>query len=98
LDEYKQKRKKTQPVSSKSAGCIFKNPSGNFAGKLIDKAGLKGTRIGGAYVSYKHANFILNDGTAIANDILNLITKIKKTIFDKFGIELEEEIVIVGEE
>lgn len=98
LDEYKQKRKNTQPISLKSAGCVFKNPIGNFAGKLIDEAGLKGTRIGGAYVSHKHANFILNDGTASAKDILNLIDVIKKKVFDKFGIELEEEIVIVGED
>jgi len=95
LDWYKKKRKNTQPMSSKSAGCIFKNPVGNFAGKLIDEAGLKGLRRGGAYISHKHANFILNDGTATATDILNLITLIKEMVFKKFGIELEEEIVII---
>jgi len=98
LEKYKQKRKNSQPINPKSAGCIFKNPTGNFAGKLIDEAGLKGLRIGGAYVSHKHANFILNEGTATAADILNLIAMIKKRVFDKFGIKLEEEIVIVGEE
>jgi UDP-N-acetylmuramate dehydrogenase len=98
LDKYKQKRRNTQPISSKSAGCIFKNLEGFAAGKLIDDAGLKGTRIGGAYISHKHANFILNDGTASANDILNLIALIKEKVFDKFGIELEEEIIIVGED
>ncbi len=97
-DAYKQKKKGTQPINSKSAGCIFKNPEGNFAGKLIDEAGLKGLRIGGAYVSHKHANFILNDGTATATNILNLIAKIKDKVFEKFGIKLEEEIVIVGAE
>ncbi|MEW6606012.1 MAG: UDP-N-acetylmuramate dehydrogenase [bacterium] len=95
LQDYKQKRKDTQPQGYRSAGCIFKNPPGNFAGKLIDDVGLKGLRIGGAYISNKHANFILNDGTATAMDILNLITKIKKSVFDKFGIGLEEEIIII---
>ncbi|MEW6618045.1 MAG: UDP-N-acetylmuramate dehydrogenase [bacterium] len=95
LQDYKQKRKDTQPQGYRNAGCIFKNPPGNFAGKLIDAAGLKGLRIGGAYISNKHANFILNDGTATAMDILNLITKIKKSVFDKFGIGLEEEIIII---
>ncbi|MEW6096921.1 MAG: hypothetical protein AB1567_10430 [bacterium] len=94
---YKQKRKNNQPVNSKSAGCIFKNPTGYFAGKLIDEAGLKGVRIGGAYVSHKHANFILNDGKASAEDILKLIEVIKNTVFNKFGVKLEEEIVIVGD-
>lgn len=98
LEGYKQKRKNTQPINFKSAGCIFKNPRGNFAGKLIDDAGLKGLRIGGAYISHKHANFILNDGTATADDILNLMAKIKDKVFDKFGIKLEEEIVIIGAE
>ncbi len=98
VEEYKQKRKNTQPIKVKSAGCIFKNPPDNFAGKLIDEAGLKGLRVGGAYVSHKHANFILNDGTATATDVLNLISMIKKKVLDKFGRRLEEEIVIVGEE
>ncbi|MDI6736038.1 MAG: UDP-N-acetylmuramate dehydrogenase [bacterium] len=98
LEGYKQKRWNTQPIKTKSAGCIFKNPPGNFAGKLIDEAGLKGLRLGGAYVSHKHANFILNDGTASAENILDLIAKIKEKVLDKFGITLEEEIVIVGED
>lgn len=97
VERYKQKRGNTQPIKAKSAGCIFKNPHGNFAGKLIDKAGLKGLRIGGAYISHKHANFILNDGTATATDILNLIATIKEKVVDRFGVTLEEEIIIVGE-
>lgn len=98
LEGYKQKRGNTQPIKGKSAGCIFKNPQGNFAGKLIDDAGLKGLRCGGAYVSHKHANFILNDGTATATDILNLIAIIKERVSKKFGVTLEEEVVIVGED
>ncbi|MFH1562409.1 MAG: UDP-N-acetylmuramate dehydrogenase [Nitrospirota bacterium] len=98
LERYKQKRGNTQPVKTKSAGCIFKNPPDNFAGKLIDEAGLKSFRLGGAYVSQKHANFILNDGTATAMDILDLIAEIKEKVFEKFGVKLEEEIVIIGED
>lgn len=98
LEEYRQRRRKTQPINSKSAGCVFKNPVGNFAGRLIDEAGLKGLRIGGAYISHKHANFILNDGTASAKNMLDLIVRIKEKVLDKFGVTLEEEIITIGEE
>ncbi len=76
----------------KSMGCVFKNPKGFFAGALIEDAGLKGARIGGAAVSETHANFILNDKNATANDIRLLIGLIKKTVFEKYSINLEEEI------
>lgn len=77
---------------AKSMGCVFKNPSGLIAGKLIEGAGLKGLRIGGAKVSQEHANFIINDNHATANDIKKLIDVIKKAVRSQYGVELQEEI------
>lgn len=85
-------RKKTQPYSDKSAGCIFRNPVCGAAGALIDKSGLKGTNIGGAKVSEMHANFIVNTGDATAEDVLKLIALIKQTVHEKTGVELESEV------
>lgn len=89
-------KKRTQPLTLHSAGCVFKNPKGKFAGELIDKAGLKGEKVGGAYVSYKHANFIINRGDATSRDILTLMGIIKKRVKEVFGVELCPEIKIVG--
>jgi len=90
-------RNKKQPVSFPSAGSFFKNPEqGKAAGRLIEKAGLKGEKIGGAQVSEKHANFIINTGSASASDILKLMAFIQKTVFKTFSIELEPEVKIVG--
>lgn len=90
-------RNKTQPVSLPNAGCIFKNPdSKNPAGKLIDLAGLKGTKRGNAQISDKHANFITNNGGATATDIISLIDLAKEKVFKKFQIMLETEVQIVG--
>jgi UDP-N-acetylmuramate dehydrogenase len=85
-------RKKTQPYSDKSAGCIFRNPACGHAGALIDKSGLKGKSIGGAKVSELHANFIVNTGNATAKDVLDLIDLIKHTVKEKTGFELESEV------
>jgi len=85
----------TQPLKEKSVGCIFKNPEGKNAGKLIELAGLKGLVIGGAQVSEKHANFIINKGEATAKDILLLINKIQSIVYKKFKIKLEPELIIV---
>ncbi len=76
----------------KSMGCVFKNPDGAFAGDLIERSGLKGLKIGGAYVSTQHANFIINDGNATSKDIQTLIEMIKNAVFAQYGIRLEEEI------
>ncbi len=87
---YFRERRKYLP-KGRSMGCVFKNPLGDCAGLLIEKAGLKGMRRGGAYVSTCHANFILNEGKN-AEDIKDLIKTIKTVVFERFGIELEEEI------
>ncbi|MCK5595757.1 UDP-N-acetylmuramate dehydrogenase, partial [bacterium] len=89
-------KKSTQVLDIPSAGCIFKNLDGHSAGRLIDKAGLKGLAVGDAQVSEKHANFIVNKGNASAQDVLELIKKIKLTVFEKTGVELEEEVKVMG--
>lgn len=89
-----EKRKTTLPLDFPSAGCIFKNPPGNFAGKLIEECGLKGTRSGDAIISEKHANFILNLGNATFKDVYSLINKARDCVKKKFGISLELEVKI----
>ena len=90
-------RKETQPAAA-SAGCIFKNPGGMSAGRLIDELGLKNSAIGAARVSEVHANFIVNDGGATATEILSLISRIKGKARAERGIELETEVSIIGED
>lgn len=97
LNTFNQHRWRTQPAAP-SAGCIFKNPGPCPAGKLIDELGLKGTRVGGAVVSDRHANFIVNVGNATATDILNLIAIIRDRVRTERGIELETEVQIIGED
>ena len=87
-------KKNTQPLAAGSAGCIFKNPRGMSAGALIDKAGLKGRRVGGAMISEKHANFILADKTATAFDVLKLIDMVRDSVAGEFGVNLEKEIEV----
>jgi UDP-N-acetylmuramate--alanine ligase len=96
MNACSQKRWKSQPAAP-SAGCIFKNTLTVPAGKLIDELGLKGTRVGGAVISDVHGNFIVNDGNATAQDVLNLIELVKKQAKAARGIELETEVEIVGE-
>jgi UDP-N-acetylmuramate dehydrogenase len=91
-------RKKTQPLNVPSAGCIFKNPNCGHAGALIDQSGLKGTNCGGAQVSPVHANYIVNSGNATAQDVLSLITLIKKTVKEKSGADLESEVRFIAYE
>ncbi|CUS87715.1 UDP-N-acetylmuramate dehydrogenase [Candidatus Kryptobacter tengchongensis] len=90
------KRNQTQPVNFPNAGSIFKNPPGNYAGKLIEEAGLKGVQIGDAQISEKHANFIINKGNATASDVLELIKLIQDKVYEKFGIKLELEVRLIG--
>ena len=91
------RRKATQPIGEWSCGSVFTNPPGNHAAKLIDTAGLKGFRIGGARVSEMHANFIVNDGHATAQDIEQLIVHVQQTVERVHGIRLTPEVRIVGE-
>ena len=90
-------RNQSQPVESRSAGCMFKNPPGDSAGRLVDAAGMKGARAGDAVVSPKHANFILNEGGARAADVLALVAAIQARVRDGTGVSLELEVRIVGE-
>lgn len=87
----------SQPLSEPNAGSVFRNPPGNFAAKLIESCGLKGRRLGGAEVSTKHANFIVNTGDATARDIEELIGLVRDTVKQTTGIHLEQEVRIVGE-
>ncbi len=98
IAEFTAQRESKQPLNLPSAGSTFKRPEGNFAGTLIDKAGLKGLKIGGAMVSEKHAGFVVNAGDATAQDVLNLIEEVKRRVNETYGIELAPEVRIIGEE
>ena len=97
LKEMNQRRISTQPLSQLSCGSVFKNPPGERAGRLIEKAGLKGKAFGQAEVSSKHANFIINRGGAQAADIAKLISHIKNVVQEKFQIQLEPEVRCLGD-
>ena len=88
-------RTQTQPYGEKSAGCIFRNPEGVSAGRLIEEAGLKGTSLGGAKVSEKHANFIVNDKEATTEEVLELIEKVKQRVYETHKVNLESEVRII---
>ncbi|RKZ32884.1 UDP-N-acetylenolpyruvoylglucosamine reductase [bacterium] len=96
INYFKTLRAESQPIDAKCAGCIFRNPPGLHAGKLIDDAGLKGKQIGGAKISEKHANFIVNVGGATARDVMSLVGLIRDVVYKKFGVKLELEIKILG--
>lgn len=91
------RRKASQPIGQPSCGSVFRNPPGDHAARLIEAAGLKGMRMGGAQVSEKHANFIINTGSATPSEIEALIMLVRDTVQDKFGIQLTPEVRIVGE-
>lgn len=97
MKELMQKRNEKQPINMPSAGSTFKRPEGYFAGKLIEDAGLKGYKIGGAEVSTLHAGFIINSGNATSEDILNLIKYVQDKVKEKFDVTLEPEVRIIGE-
>ncbi|MGG6432149.1 UDP-N-acetylmuramate dehydrogenase [Anoxybacillus sp. D401a] len=96
MQKNKDYRRETQPWNYPCAGSIFRNPLPQYAGQLIEKAGLKGYTIGGAKISEQHANFIVNAGGATAKDVLELIDYVKKTIYDLYGVSLQTEVEIVG--
>ena len=97
VKDYLHYRRDTQPLTLPSAGCVFKNPLNDSAGRVVEATGFKGTSVGDAQVSTKHANFIVNQGQASASDVLLLIKKIRTGIMRKMGVKLELELKIVGE-
>jgi UDP-N-acetylmuramate dehydrogenase len=97
IKELLQRRITTQPLDQPNAGSVFRNPPGDYAARLIESCGLKGIAIGGAIVSPKHANFIVNAGSATASDIENLIDKVQQTVAERCQVHLEREVRIIGE-
>jgi len=97
VKDYLRYRRDTQPLTLPSAGCVFKNPPNDSAGRVVEAVGLKGAKIGDAEVSDKHANFIVNRGEATAKDVLALIRKVKGQVFRKTGVKLELELKLVGQ-
>ncbi len=89
-----EKRRASQPLNQKSAGCIFKNPAGGSAGRMIDELGLKGHRVGDAMVSDRHANFFVNAGHASCSDMLKLIDDVRERVRGAYGMELENEVIV----
>ena len=98
MDDLSARRREKQPLNLPSAGSTFKRPEGHFAGALIEQAGLKGLRVGGACVSEKHAGFVVNDRNATARDVLDLIRLVQARVLEHSGVRLETEVRILGEE
>ena len=97
MADLRNRRIEKQPLEYPSAGSTFKRPEGYFAGKLIEDAGLRGYTVGGACVSEKHCGFVVNKGDACATDVLNVIKDVKAKVYEKFGVELEPEVKMIGE-
>ncbi|MDR1135377.1 MAG: UDP-N-acetylmuramate dehydrogenase [Clostridiales Family XIII bacterium] len=97
MRDYAQRRIEKQPLNMPSAGSFFKRPEGDYAGRLISEAGLKGLKVGGAQVSELHAGFIVNRGGATAADITGLMDQVRETVSSRFGVLLEPEVRIIGE-
>lgn len=98
MDDLTFRRESKQPLEYPSCGSVFKRPPGYFAGKLIQDSGLQGKQIGGAQVSLKHAGFIVNKDNATAEEYIELIHYVQHVVKDKFGVQLEREVRIIGEE
>ena len=96
MDDFARRRREKQPLNFPSAGSTFKRPEGHFAGRLIEDAGLKGASVGGAQVSEKHAGFVINHGGATCADVTALIAHIQKTVLERFGVQLECEVRLIG--
>ncbi|MBQ7954965.1 MAG: UDP-N-acetylmuramate dehydrogenase [Lachnospiraceae bacterium] len=97
MDDFGARRREKQPLEYASAGSTFKRPEGNFAGKLIMDAGLRGFTVGGAQVSEKHCGFVINTGDATAADIKNLMEKVQEEVYRQFSVKLEPEVIMLGE-
>ena len=97
MDELKEKRVSKQPLEYPSAGSTFKRPEGYFAGKLIEDAGLRGFKVGGAQVSEKHCGFVINAGGATSTDVISLMKQVREKVKDQFGVTLEPEVKFVGD-
>lgn len=97
MDDLNNRRRSKQPIEFPSAGSTFKRPEGYFAGKLIMDAGLRGFSIGGARVSEKHCGFVINQGNASASDVYDVICQVQETVKDKFGVDLEREVILLGD-
>ncbi len=95
IEDRKQRRLMSQPLEYPSAGSVFRNPENDYAGRLIEEMGYKGKNIGGAYVSEKHANFIINKDNATSSDVINLINEVKVKVKEKYDVDLKEEQEIV---
>ena len=98
MDEDNNSRREKQPINFPSAGSVFKRGEGYIPSQLIDKCGLKGYNVGDAYVSEKHAGFIVNKGNATAKNVLELIDIVKKKVYEKFNVNIELEIEVLGED
>src|SRR5690606_21857031 len=98
MDDLTYRRESKQPLEYPSCGSVFKRPPGYFAGKLIQDSGLQGEQVGGAQVSLKHAGFIVNVDQATATDYIELIKYVQKVVKEKYGVELEREVRIIGED
>ena len=96
MEDLKKKRVEKQPLEYPSAGSTFKRPEGHFAGKLIEDAGLKGFRVGGAQVSEKHSGFVINRDHATSAEICSLMEQVQQKVLEKFGVRLEPEVKFVG--
>jgi UDP-N-acetylmuramate dehydrogenase len=94
-ERIKSKRKESQPIQIPTAGSTFKNPPTDSAGRLLEKVGMKGYRVGQVAFSEKHANFLINLGGAVFEDVVKIINHAKRRVFEEFGIELEEEVRLV---
>ena len=97
MEDLAARRREKQPLEYPSAGSTFKRPEGYFAGELIMKAGLRGFQIGGARVSDKHCGFVINAGGACAQDVLDVIQEVQRRVLEQFGVELEPEVIMLGE-
>jgi UDP-N-acetylmuramate dehydrogenase len=96
VERLRAQRAETQPLDLPSCGSVFKNPPGDFAGRLIEAAGLKGLRVGNAEISALHANFILNRGGACAADVLTLIERAQQAVAERFHVRLDPEVRVIG--